>query len=370
MVILGANSSLTVCLGSRVEELKRVRILVTGGAGFIGSNFIRYILTAHPDWLITNLDKLTYAGNLENLADIEGRPGYTFVLGDIADRTQVGELLGKQHFDAIINFAAESHVDRSILDASPFIDTNVRGTQVLLEAARAGGVSRFIQVSTDEVYGSLGPGDPPFTEESPLAPNSPYAASKAAADLLVRAYHRTYGLPAIITRCSNNYGPYQVPEKLIPLMITNALENKPLPVYGDGLNIRDWIHVEDHCRAIELVLLNGRPGEVYNIGAGCELTNLDVVRAILRALGRQESLITYVPDRPGHDRRYAIDASKIRSALGWVPRYKFQEYLPELACWYQEHSAWWQRIKAGEYRRYYDVQYGQRQGMSPAGERK
>lgn len=346
-------------------KLRRMHILVTGGAGFIGSNFIRYILGAHPDWKITNLDKLTYAGNLENLADIEDHPGYAFVRGDIADRSLVEELFAEHRFEAVINFAAESHVDRSILDASPFIDTNVRGTQVLLEAARAHAIGRFIQVSTDEVYGSLGPDDPPFTEESPLAPNSPYAASKAAADLLVRAYHRTYGLPAIITRCSNNYGPYQFPEKLIPLMITNALENKPLPVYGDGLNIRDWIHVEDHCRAIELVLLNGRPGEVYNIGAGCELTNLDVVRAILRALGRPESLITYVPDRPGHDRRYAIDASKIRNTLGWMPRYRFQEYLPDLVCWYQEHSAWWQRIKAGEYRRYYELQYGRRAKARP-----
>lgn len=337
-----------------------MRILVTGGAGFIGSNFIRYVLSAHENWYVVNLDKLTYAGNLENLSDIAPDPRYTFVHGDIADKTLITQLLSANTFDAIANFAAESHVDRSILDATPFIETNIQGTQVLLDAARAHGVKRFLQVSTDEVYGTLGSDEPPFTEHAPLAPNSPYAASKAAADLLARTYYHTFGLPVLITRCSNNYGPYQFPEKLIPLMITNALEGRPLPVYGDGLNIRDWIHVLDHCRALEAVLLGGVPGEVYNIGGSCELTNLEVVRSILQTLDLPESLITFVPDRPGHDRRYAIDASKIKAALGWKPQYRFQEWLPEVVRWYKEHREWWQRVKAGSYRQYYARQYEQR----------
>lgn len=337
-----------------------MRVLVTGGAGFIGSNFIRYALRNHPDWYVTNLDKLTYAGNLENLRDIDGSPRYSFIKGDIADRELVDALFRENRFDLVVNFAAESHVDRSILDPAPFIDTNIKGTQVLLEASRQHGISKFVQVSTDEVYGSLGLADPPFTEETPLRPNSPYAASKAAADMMVRAYYKTYGVPSVVTRCSNNYGPYQFPEKLIPLMITNALEDKPLPVYGDGQNVRDWIHVEDHCRAIDLVIQGGQAGEVYNIGASCEMKNLDVVRAVLEVLGKPESLITFVPDRPGHDRRYAIDATKISKELGWKPRYRLLDVLPELVCWYQDNEAWWRRIKAGEYKNYYERIYSQR----------
>lgn len=334
-----------------------MRILVTGGAGFIGSNFIRYVLRNRSDWHVTNLDKLTYAGNLENLRDVEGDPRYSFVKGNIADRELVDSLLRENRLDVVVNFAAESHVDRSILDPAPFIETNIKGTQVLLEGARRYGVLKFVHVSTDEVYGSLGPADPAFTEESPLRPNSPYAASKAAADMMARAYYKTYGLPAIVTRCCNNYGPYQFPEKLIPLMITNALEDRPLPVYGDGQNIRDWIHVEDHCRALELVIQAGKPGEVYNIGASCEMTNLDVVRAILRILGKLESLITFVPDRLGHDRRYAIDATKISREFGWKPQYKLLDALPGLVRWYQDNETWWRRIKDGQYKEYYDKVY-------------
>lgn len=290
------------------------RILVTGGAGFIGSNFIRYMLERHS-YSIINLDALTYCGNLENLRDVEDHPRYTFIRGSITDRELVNRII--RDVDAVINFAAESHVDRSIQDPEIFIKTNVLGTQTLLEASRREGIERFIQISTDEVYGSAETGY--FTEETPLAPNSPYSASKAAADLMVRAYHRTYGLPVNITRCSNNYGPYQFPEKLIPLMITNALEDRPLPVYGDGMNVRDWLHVEDHCSAIDLVLHHGRDGEVYNIGGNNERRNIDIVRLILRELGKDESLIRFVEDRPGHDRRYAIDATRIRNELGWKP---------------------------------------------------
>lgn len=337
-----------------------MRLLVTGGAGFIGSNFIRYILREHPDWKMVNLDKLTYAGNLENLKGIEGNPTYTFVRGDIADSRLINELFARYRFDAVINFAAESHVDRSILDASPFIDTNIKGTQVLLDAARQHGIDRFVQVSTDEVYGSLGPADPPFTEESPIRPSSPYASSKAAADLMVLAYVRTYGIKAVITRCSNNYGPYQFPEKLIPLMITNAFDDKELPVYGTGQNIRDWIHVEDHCRALELALLQGEPGQVYNIGAKCEMTNLEVVKLILGATDKPESLIKYVSDRPGHDLRYAINPGKIMTQLGWQPRYRLPQYIPELVCWYHENESWWRRVKSGEYMSYYETIYGSR----------
>lgn len=335
-------------------------LLVTGGAGFIGSNFIRYIINSHPGWQVVNLDKLTYAGNLENLREIDRHPNYRFIKGDIADTGTVEELFSSYSFDAVINFAAESHVDRSILDSTPFVETNIKGTQVLLDAARRHGTGRFVQVSTDEVYGSLFPDEPPFAEESPICPNSPYAASKAGADLLVRAYVHTHGLPAVITRCSNNYGPYQFPEKLIPLMITNALEDKPLPVYGDGTNRRDWIHVEDHCRAIELVIEKGKDGEVYNIGAECELANIDVVKAILQTMNKPETLISFVKDRPGHDCRYAINARKIRQELAWKPRYSLLEYLPQLVEWYVENEDWWRRIKTQEYLKYYESVYNRR----------
>jgi len=331
------------------------KILVTGGAGFIGSNFIRYMLQEHP-YHIINLDALTYCGNLENLSGVEDEPRYTFVRGSITDRKLVDGII--KDVDAVINFAAESHVDRSIEDPEIFIRTNILGTQTLLEASRKHGVERFIQISTDEVYGSAEKGY--FTEETPLAPNSPYSASKASADLMVRAYHRTYGLPVNITRCSNNYGPYQFPEKLIPLMITNALENKPLPVYGDGMNVRDWIHVLDHCRAVDLVLHRGRVGEVYNIGGNSERRNIEIVELIVRELDRDESLIRFVEDRPGHDRRYAIDASKIRNELGWRPLYSFEEGIRETIRWYIDNRDWWENIKSGEYLRYYERMYGGR----------
>ncbi len=333
------------------------RILVTGGAGFIGSNFIRYMLERHS-YSIINLDALTYCGNLENLRDVEDHPRYTFIRGSITDRELVNRII--RDVDAVINFAAESHVDRSIQDPEIFIKTNVLGTQTLLEASRREGIERFIQISTDEVYGSAETGY--FTEETPLAPNSPYSASKAAADLMVRAYHRTYGLPVNITRCSNNYGPYQFPEKLIPLMITNALEDRPLPVYGDGMNVRDWLHVEDHCSAIDLVLHHGREGEVYNIGGNNERRNIDIVKLILRELEKDESLIRFVEDRPGHDRRYAIDATRIRNELGWKPRYSFREGIKETINWYIRNRKWWENIKSGEYLRYYERMYGHRLG--------
>ncbi|MGE5507729.1 MAG: dTDP-glucose 4,6-dehydratase [Chitinophagales bacterium] len=332
------------------------RILVTGGAGFIGSNFIHHWLAAHEGEVV-NLDLLTYAGNLENLAAVQDNPRYRFVRGDIADRELVDQVL--DGVDAVVNFAAESHVDRSIHDAGAFIRTNVGGTQALLEAARHRGVKRFLQVSTDEVYGSLGP-EGRFTEESPLQPNSPYSASKASADLLARAYHHTFGLDVVVTRCSNNYGPYQFPEKLIPLMVTNAMENKELPVYGDGLNVRDWIHVADHCRAIDVALTRGKAGEVYNIGAGEEHTNLELVRSILRLLGKPETLIKYVKDRPGHDRRYAIDPAKARRELGWAPQVDFARGLADTVNWYVTNRAWWEKIKSGAYRDYYAAMYGAR----------
>ena len=335
-----------------------MKILVTGGAGFIGSNFIRSILRRNPNDEVINLDKLTYAGNLENLREVERDPRYTFIRGDIADTETVTSALGKG-VDAVVNFAAESHVDRSIEDASVFLQTNVLGTQVLLEAGKRRGIGRFVQISTDEVYGSLGP-EGSFSEDSPLQPNSPYAASKTSADLLVRAYYKTFDLPCIVTRCSNNYGPYQFPEKLIPLFITNALAHEPVPIYGDGLYIRDWIHVEDHCRAIDLVLREGEPGEVYNIGGGAEITNLDLTRMILKKLNRPESLIRPVKDRPGHDRRYAINSSKLRDRLGWHPSYTFEEGMGETIRWYLENTSWWQKIKSGEYRDYYQRMYGNR----------
>lgn len=334
-----------------------MKLLVTGGAGFIGSNFIRHIRQEHPDWEITNLDKLTYAGNLENLKGMEDQPGYHFVKGDIADRKLVDKLLS-QGFDVIVNFAAESHVDRSILDASPFIETNVKGTQVLLEGAKNHGIQRFIQVSTDEVYGSINSGC--FTEESTLSPNSPYSASKAAADLLCRAYFKTHHLPAIITRCTNNFGPYQFPEKLIPLAVTNALENKPVPVYGDGLNIRDWIFVADHCRALDAVIQKGQPGEIYNIGGGNEKTNLELIRKLLKLLDKPQSLIQFVTDRPAHDRRYALDCARIATELGWKPAYSFEKALSATVEWYLKNESWWRSIKSGEYVKYYERMYSHR----------
>ena len=334
-----------------------MKLLVTGGAGFIGSNFIHYVFGEHPDWKIINLDKLTYAGNLENLTEIENNPGYRFVKGDIVDREIIGSLL-REGIDAIINFAAESHVDRSILDASPFIETNIKGTQTLLEGARQYKVERFIQVSTDEVYGSTEAGK--FTEKSSLSPNSPYAASKAAADLLSHAYWKTYQLPVVITRCSNNLGPFQFPEKLIPLAITNALENKPIPIYGDGLNIRDWIYVADHCRALDFVLQKGKPGEVYNISANQEKTNLELIHKLLDMMGKPQSLITFVADRPGHDRRYALDATKISQELGWAPTYPFDKALTITVNWYLNNESWWRKIKNGEYSKYYNRMYSHR----------
>jgi dTDP-glucose 4,6-dehydratase len=331
-----------------------MNLLVTGGAGFIGSNFIRHIRQEHPDWEITNMDKLTYAGNLENLKDIQNQPGYHFVKGDIVDRKLVDKLLS-QGFDVIVNFAAESHVDRSILDASPFIETNVKGTQVLLEGAKKHGVQRFIQVSTDEVYGSIDSGR--FTEESHLSPSNPYSASKTAADLLCLAYFKTHGVPVIITRCTNNLGPYQFPEKLIPLALTNALENKPVPVYGDGLNIRDWIFVSDHCRALDVVIQRGQPGEVYNIGSGNEKTNVELIRKLLELLDKPRSLIQFVTDRPAHDRRYALNCAKITAELGWKPAYSFEEGLSATVDWYLKNESWWRSIKSGEYSRYYRKMY-------------
>jgi len=334
-------------------------VLVTGGAGFIGSNLVRLLLSERPGWRVVVLDKLTYAGNAESLADLEGGPRYRFVRGDVANGELVAELFRSERIETVLHLAAESHVDRSILAPSVFIETNVRGTQVLLEAAREGGARRFVHVSTDEVYGSLG-GTALFTEESPLAPSSPYSASKAASDLLALSYARTFELPVVVTRCSNNYGPYQFPEKLIPLMIVNALRDEPLPVYGDGLHVRDWIHVEDHCRGLLAALERGEPGEVYNLGASNERRNIELVRRVLALLEKPESLIRYVKDRPGHDRRYALDASKARARLGWEPRRRFEEALAETVGWYVEHRGWWERILSGEYREYYARQYGAR----------
>jgi dTDP-glucose 4,6-dehydratase len=333
-----------------------MNLLITGGAGFIGSNFVHHILKVHGEYHVVNLDKLTYAGNLENLRDIENTPRYTFVQGDICDVGLVRSLLKKYGIEAIVNFAAESHVDRSILGASEFVRTNVMGTTVLLELSKEHSLRKFVHVSTDEVYGSLGE-DGRFNEASPLHPNSPYAASKASADLLALSYQHTFGLPVVITRCSNNYGPYQFPEKLIPLMIANALNDKPLPVYGDGGNVRDWIHVLDHCAAVDRVLHAGVPGEVYNIGGSSERKNLEVVKVILRTLRKPESLISFVKDRPGHDRRYAIDSAKIERDLGWRPQYTFESGIAETISWYQSNRVWWERIISGEYREYYKAMY-------------
>ncbi|MGN7455631.1 dTDP-glucose 4,6-dehydratase [Paenibacillus pasadenensis] len=335
-----------------------MNLLVTGGAGFIGSNFIRHMKEEHPEYTIVNLDKLTYAGNLDNLKDLENDANYHFVKGDICNEALVRHLLRNHAIDAIINFAAESHVDRSISDPGIFVTTNISGTQVLLEAARAYGIQKYIQISTDEVYGSLGPTGC-FTEETPLAPNSPYSSSKAGADLLVRAYHETYGMNVNITRCSNNYGPYHFPEKLIPLMITHALDEQPLPVYGDGLNVRDWLHVRDHAAAIDLVLHQGKPGEVYNIGGHNERTNIQIVELILERLGKSKELIRYVEDRLGHDRRYAIDPAKLESELGWQPKHTFETGIVETIDWYLGNESWWRDIQSGEYRNAYDNRFRQ-----------
>lgn len=336
-----------------------MNLLITGGAGFIGSNFVMRILDRYPDYRVFNADKLTYAGNLENLKSIEGRPNYRFFRSDICDRSAMEQIVRDQKIDAIVNIAAESHVDRSIQGSAEFVQTNVGGTNVLLELAREYKVARFLQVSTDEVYGSLGPSGK-FTEETPLHPNSPYAASKAASDLMAQAYHHTHGVPVVITRCSNNYGPYQFPEKLIPLMIANALQNKPLPVYGDGKNVRDWLEVTDHCAALDLALHKGKAGEVYNIGGSNEMTNIEVVRLLLGYLEKPESLISFVKDRLGHDRRYAIDSSKIQKDLGWRPAVTFDQGLKNTVKWYLDHREWWERIVSGEYREYYRTMYEKR----------
>ena len=313
------------------------KLLITGGAGFIGSNFIKYILNKYPNYEIINLDALTYCGNLENLTDIESNPNYTFIKGDICDNVLVTDIT--KDVDYIINFAAESHVDRSISDPEIFIKSNILGTQVLLDAARKANIKKYLQISTDEVYGSLGK-EGYFTENTPLSANSPYSASKAGADLMVRAYHNTFKLPINITRCSNNYGPYQFPEKLIPLMISNALENKKLPIYGNGKNIRDWLHVYDHCSAIDLVLHKGKNGEIYNIGGNNEKQNIDIVKLILKNLNKPETLIQYVKDRPGHDQRYAIDSTKIQKELGWKPKYTFKTVINKTIQWYLNNQEW------------------------------
>ena len=339
-----------------------MKICVTGGAGFIGGNFVHYMVNKYPEYEILNLDLLTYAGNLETLKPVENEPNYRFVRGDIADREFIMDLFEKEKFDVVVNFAAESHVDRSISDPGIFVQTNVLGTQVLLDASKEYGVKRFHQVSTDEVYGDL-PLDRPdllFHEDTPLHTSSPYSSSKASADLFVMAYFRTFGLPVTISRCSNNYGPYQFPEKLIPLMISRALDNEPLPVYGKGENVRDWLHVEDHCRAIDLIIHKGEVGEIYNVGGHNERTNLEVVRTILKALDKPESLIEYVTDRPGHDLRYAIDPAKIERELGWKPVYTFDTGIRQTIQWYLENKEWWGNIISGEYANYFENMYGER----------
>ncbi|SDY98928.1 dTDP-glucose 4,6-dehydratase [Tindallia californiensis] len=347
------------------------KILVTGGAGFIGANFIKYMLNNHEDRVV-NLDMLTYAGNLDNLSEVEKHPLYTFIKGDIRDRKQIKSIFNEYDIDTVINFAAESHVDRSIEEPEIFLSTNVIGTQVLLDTAKNHWKEnpedkhcrkfkpnvKFVQVSTDEVYGTLGKTGL-FTEKTPLAPNSPYAASKTSADLLVRAYHETFGMPVNITRCSNNYGPYQFPEKLIPLMINNCIQNKSLPVYGDGMQVRDWLHVSDHCVAIDTVLRKGKVGEVYNIGGNNEKANIEIVKLLIKELNKTENLIKYVKDRPGHDRRYAIDNTKISTELGWKPAYTFEQGMAETIRWYLENNNWLKKIVTGEYRDYYDNMYRQ-----------
>lgn len=335
-------------------------IIVTGGAGFIGSNFVFHMLQAHPDYRIVCLDKLTYAGNLSTLEPVLQQDNFRFVKADICDRQAVDKLFQEEKPEIVVNFAAESHVDRSIENPGIFLETNIMGTAVLMDACRKYGIQRYHQVSTDEVYGDL-PLDRPdlfFTEETPLHTSSPYSSSKASADLLVMAYYRTYGLPVTISRCSNNYGPYHFPEKLIPLMIANALADKPLPVYGNGENVRDWLYVEDHCRAIDLIIHNGKVGEVYNVGGHNEKRNIDIVRIICQELGKPESLIVHVEDRKGHDRRYAIDPAKIHRELGWLPETKFEDGIKKTIKWYLEHKKWWQDIINGEYQEYYAKMYG------------
>ncbi|MBO4885572.1 MAG: dTDP-glucose 4,6-dehydratase [Clostridia bacterium] len=337
-------------------------IIVTGGAGFIGSNFVFHMLDGHPDDRIICLDKLTYAGNLSTLCSVMDRPNFRFVKADICDRNAVNGLFEEEHPDIVVNFAAESHVDRSIEDPGVFLRTNILGTQVMMDACRKYGIERYHQVSTDEVYGDL-PLDRPdlfFTETTPIHTSSPYSASKASADLLVLAYHRTFGLPVSISRCSNNYGPYQFPEKLIPLMIINALHDKPLPVYGDGLNVRDWLYVEDHCEAIDRIIHDGRVGEVYNVGGHNEMANIDIVKLICHELGKPESLITHVADRKGHDLRYAIDPAKISRELGWLPKTKFSDGIKKTVAWYLNNRDWWETIISGEYQNYYEKMYGNR----------
>ncbi|KOP73427.1 dTDP-glucose 4,6-dehydratase [Priestia megaterium] len=334
-----------------------MNILVTGGAGFIGSNFVRHMVETYPSYGIVNYDLLTYAGNLENLKDIESHENYTFVKGDINNREFVDHLVKYHNIDVIVNFAAESHVDRSITEPDIFIKSNVLGTQALLDVAKANNLKKYVQVSTDEVYGSLGETGY-FTEETPLAPNSPYSASKAGADMLVSAYHETFGMNVNITRCSNNYGPYHFPEKLIPLMVTNALEGKELPIYGDGKNVRDWLHVKDHCAAIDLVIHKGEPGEIYNVGGHNERTNNEIVHLIVEKLNAPKELIKFVEDRLGHDRRYAIDPTKLTTELGWKAKYTFDTGIVETIQWYLDNQDWWKNIKSGDYVNYYNKQYG------------
>ncbi len=339
-----------------------MNIIVTGGAGFIGSNFVFHMLKEHPEDRIICLDKLTYAGNLSTLEPVMEKENFRFVKADICDREAVDKLFEEEKPEIVVNFAAESHVDRSIEDPGVFLNTNIMGTQVLMDACKKYGIKRYHQVSTDEVYGDL-PLDRPdlfFTEDTPIHASSPYSASKASADLLVLAYHRTFGLPVTISRCSNNYGPYHFPEKLIPLMIINALHDEPLPVYGEGINVRDWLYVEDHCRAIDLVIRNGKEGEVYNIGGHNEMRNIDIVKLICKHLGKPESLITFVTDRKGHDLRYAIDPAKIHAELGWLPETKFEDGIKKTIDWYLANEDWWQPIVSGEYREYYENMYGER----------
>ena len=337
-------------------------IIVTGGAGFIGGNFVHYMLKKYPEDRIVCIDKLTYAGNMSTLAPVMDNPNFRFCKTDICDRAAVYAIFEEEKPDVVINFAAESHVDRSIENPEVFLQTNILGTQVMMDACRKYGIKRYHQVSTDEVYGDL-PLDRPdlfFTEDTPIHTSSPYSSSKAGADLLVLAYHRTFGLPVTISRCSNNYGPYHFPEKLIPLMIANALADKPLPVYGEGLNVRDWLYVEDHCKAIDMIVRKGRVGEVYNVGGHNEKRNIDIVKIILQELGKPESLITYVADRKGHDMRYAIDPTKIHSELGWLPETKFEDGIKKTIKWYLENKEWWQEIISGEYQNYYEKMYGDR----------
>lgn len=337
-----------------------MKLLVTGGAGFIGSNFVHHILATHPEDEVVNLDALTYAGNIENLADLAQNPRHTFIHGDITSPRDVAKAFKTHKIDVVVNFAAESHVDRSLhMGPRAFIKTNIMGTQVLLDAARKFKVQRYLQVSTDEVYGSLGPTGA-FTEETPIQPNNPYSATKAGADFMVRAAQHSHGLDTVITRCSNNFGPYQFPEKLIPLMIANALADKPLPVYGDGLHVRDWIYVMDHCSGIDTVLRKGKSGEVYNLGGNYDVPNIQIVKGILAILGKPESLITYVKDRPGHDRRYAMDNTRAKTELGWEPAYKFEEALKSTVSWYVTNQTWWKRILSGEYLKAFDKMYNWR----------